>query len=202
MRRLDLKDHITHRAFICIVFRNTQCWPTARQQVLRGCGGGWVWVWSASAAPPPNPGTLGLLPYLSLLLCNMGWAVTVPFHERQHCIMNESSGPNKAKVHGLGKPQTQGETRVCMAERQNLGMFWLHVLNWSDLWEDILECQIFIYIKTLSLHTHLFWVARVLKMGPWSFFHRLIPTCGPRFSLSWGEIDWNSVLVDSSHCNE
>lgn len=64
----------------------------------------------------PNPGTLGLLLYLSPLLRNTGWAVTVPFHERQYCLMNESLGLNKAKVHGLGKPQTQGETHVCMAE--------------------------------------------------------------------------------------
>lgn len=39
---------------------------------------------------------------------------------------------------------------VRLAERPGLGPFSSHDLNWNDLWEDIPESQIFIYIKTPS----------------------------------------------------
>lgn len=66
-------------------------------------GGSGCWV----PPLPPTSRTLGLLAYFSPFLCNMGLAVTVSLHERQYRIMNESSGLKKAKVHGLGKPQTR-----------------------------------------------------------------------------------------------
>lgn len=102
-----------------------------------------------------TPRTLGLPSDLRSFLCKMGPAVTVSFHERQYCITNGSLGLTKAKkVRALGNLHTPREGDTCPDGRETgFGNVLISFLNWCDLWEDILESQIFIYIKTLSLHT-------------------------------------------------
>ena len=134
----------------------------------------------------PTSRTLSLLPHLlPSFVREVSFNCLLP---REAVLHNECElGPKWGKSACPGKP-----SHVCRAERQDLGM-WFHVLNRSDLWEDILESQVFIYIKTPSLHTCPLWVARVLKMGP-------VVLCF--LVVSRGRIKWNSVLAGDSRCNE
>ena len=55
-----------------------------------------------------------------------------------------NAGLNEANVHDLENPHRS------VGQGQGLGMCGFMFLNWNDLWDDILESQIFI------LHQHSF----------------------------------------------
>lgn len=83
----------------------------------------------------------------------MGLAVTGSSHERQYCITNESLGLNKAEKSVPWETFTH-LGRDTHPDGRETGLVNVVIpFNWRDLWEDVLESHIFIYIMTFSLHT-------------------------------------------------
>lgn len=168
-------------AVLCIVFRNSvpgqhpglanhrASWLDPWRQVGLGCG--------VPCCFPP----LGLQP------------ATSPYSSIVRGVSCNCLLPGEAVLHNVwelgpkwGKSACPQKPSLALGETQGLGMFWFHVLNFSDLWEDILDSQIFIYSKTPSLCTRLFWVCQSFKNG----------LCGPLFS--WGVMRQHKVKLSAS----
>lgn len=104
------------------------------------------WAWSASALfcfSPLGPWAC----YPTVFLCKE-WALTVPLCERQCCVMNAGLTWGKRACLGGTLTGLWGRDRAW----ECCGFM---ILNWNDLWEDILESQIFILHQHSSSVTHL-----------------------------------------------